>query len=126
VRKIAPTEFLIMNVMSTSGHEDVYDYSSFDRPIGDTLRMHGMKELNLMLHDLSRECGISIVDTDAIAADLGAEAHLPDGIHQSGPLQAEIRGEIIRLLVARGIRSFAPSGNFESRLPGNEPFVRTG
>jgi hypothetical protein len=50
-----------------------------------------------------------IVDTDAIAADLGAKAHLPDGLHQSGPLQAEIRQEIIHMLAARGVPGFAPT-----------------
>jgi hypothetical protein len=118
VRKKAPTEFLIMNAMSTSGHEDVFNYSAFDRPMGDVLKTHWTKEMNLMLHDLSRECDISIVDTDAIAADLGAEAHLPDGLHQSGPMQAETRQEIIHLLAARGVPGFAPASvtQFRSQL----------
>ena len=109
VRKKAATEFLIMNTMSTSGYEDVFTYSPFDLPMGDVLSSYNAKEMNLMLHDLSRECDISIVDTDAIAADMGAEAHLPDGVHQSGPLQAEIRQEIIRLLTVRGVPGFAPA-----------------
>ncbi len=109
VREKTPAEFLIMNGMSTLGPEDVFNYSAFDRPLGDVLKTHWTKEMNLMLHDLSRECDVSIVDTDAIAADLGAEAHLPDGIHQSGPMQAEIRQEIIHLLAARGVRGFAPA-----------------
>ena len=98
-----------MNGMSTSGHEDVFNYSPFDQPMRDVLKTRNMKEMNLMLQDLSRECDVSIVDTDAIAADLGAEAHLPDGVHQSGPLQAEIRQEIIHLLAARGVPGFAPT-----------------
>lgn len=110
VRERAATEFLIMNVMSTSGFEDLVTYSPFERPIGNVLKTHSMKEMNLMLHDLAREYDVSIVDTDAIAADLGAEAHLPDGVHQSGPLQAEIRQEIIRLLTARGVPGFASAG----------------
>jgi hypothetical protein len=109
VREKAETEILIMNGMSTSGHEDVFNYSPFDRPMGDVLKTHYIKEMNLMLQDLSRECDLLIVDTDAIAADLGAEAHLPDGMHQSGPLQAEIRQEIIHLLAARGVPGFAPA-----------------
>ena len=109
VREKAATEFLIMNGMSTSGHEDVFTYSPFTRPLGDVLRTHSTKEMNLMLQDLSRECDVSIVDTDAIAADLGTGAHLPDGVHQSGPLQAEIRQEIIHLLAERGVPGFAPS-----------------
>jgi hypothetical protein len=110
VRQKAATEFLIMNGMSTSGHEDVFNYTFFDHPLREVLKTRGTKEMNLMLHDLSRECDVSIVDADAIAADLGAEAHLPDGMHQSGQMQAEIRQEIIRLLAARGVPGFAPIG----------------
>lgn len=109
VRDRSATEILIMNGMSTSGHEDVFNYSPFDQPMRDVLKTRNMKEMNLMLQDLSRECDVSIVDTDAIAADLGAEAHLPDGVHQSGPLQAEIRQEVIHLLAARGVPGFAPT-----------------
>ena len=97
-----------MNSMSTSGFEDVFNYSLFDRPLGDVLGTYNAKEMNLMLHDLSRECDISIVDADAIAADIGAEAHLPDGVHQSGPLQAEIRKEILHILAERNVPGFRP------------------
>jgi hypothetical protein len=103
------TAFLIMNTMSTSGYEDIFNYSVFDSPMGDVLGTYNAKEMNLMLHDLSRECNITIVDVDAIAADIGAEAHLPDGIHQSGPLQSEIRKEIIYLLAKGGVPGFSPA-----------------
>jgi hypothetical protein len=106
VRERAATEILIMNGMSTSGREDVFNYSPFDRPMGDVLKTHNIKEMNLMLQDLSRECNVLIVDADAIAADLGAGTHLPDGLHASAPLQAEIRQEIIHLLATRGIPGF--------------------
>jgi hypothetical protein len=109
VRDKVATEFLIMNVMSTSGYEDVFTYSPFERPMGDVMITHHNKEMNLMLHDLSRECDVSIVDADAIAADLGAEAHLPDGVHQSGALESEIRREIMHQLTARGVPGFAPA-----------------
>ena len=52
------------------------------------------------------------------AADIGAEAHLPDGVHQSGALQSEIRKEIIRLLSERGFPGFSSRlENFEAHLP---------
>jgi hypothetical protein len=108
VRAKSDMKFLIMNMMSTSGYEDVYNYAPFDEPMGDSLAsVHG-KEMNLMLHDLAHERDISIVDVDAIAAELGAAAHLPDGIHASGQLQTELRSEILRILRGLGIPGFGP------------------
>jgi hypothetical protein len=97
---------LIVNSMSTSGYEDLHNYSAFDHPMSKTLSSIRAKEMNLMLHDLCRERDVAIVDLDAIAAELGAAAHLPDGIHPSGPLQAELRAEILRILRASGVRGF--------------------
>ena len=102
----ARTAFLVMNAMSTSGFETLHTYAAFDAPLGNALNTIRAKELNLMLHDIAREGGVSIVDNDAIAADMGA-AHLPDGVHNSGALQAELRSEILRILRARGVPGFA-------------------
>jgi hypothetical protein len=98
---------LILNVMSTSGNEEIQSYAPFDRPMGDVLSSIRNKELNLMLHDLARQRDVSIIDVDAMAAALGEAAHLPDGVHNSGPMQAEVRREILRILRARGISGFA-------------------
>ncbi|MDR3418131.1 MAG: SGNH/GDSL hydrolase family protein [Nevskia sp.] len=102
---------LTLNCMSTTGDENIVHYNGLDAPLHDTLQSVRAKELNLMLHDLEHESGISIVDVDAIAADMGGWAHLPDGIHQSGAMQAEIRAEILRILRAQRIPGFgAPLG----------------
>jgi len=106
VRAKADTKFLIMNVMSTSGNETTYNYASFDPPMGETLASIRRMELNLMLHDLARERDVAIVDLDAIGAEFGGITHLPDGIHSSGALQAEMRAEILRILRARGLPGF--------------------
>lgn len=106
VRGRSATAFLVMNAMSTSGFETLHSYAPFDRPLGSTLGTIRTKELNLMLHDLARERDVSIVDNDAIAADLGA-THLPDGVHNSATMQAELRREILRILHARGVAGFA-------------------
>ena len=106
VRERSPTAILVMNAMSTTGYETLHSYAPFDRPLGSTLGTIRTKELNLMLHDLARERDVSIVDSDAIAADLGA-THLPDGVHNSATMQAELRREILRILRARGIAGFA-------------------
>jgi hypothetical protein len=106
VREHSNAKILVYNVMSTSGHEDVSNYASFDRPMRESLASIRNKELNLMLHDLSRERDIAIVDIDAIAAELGAAAHLPDGVHNSGPMQREVRTEILRILRDLGVPGF--------------------
>ncbi len=106
VRERSPAGFLVMNAMSTSSFETLHSYAPFDRPLGSTLGTVRTKELNLMLHDLAREREVSIVDNDAIAADLGA-THLPDGVHNSATMQAELRGEILRILRSRGVAGFA-------------------
>jgi len=106
VRERATTALLVMNTRSTSGFETFHSYAPFDRPLGNMLGSVRAKELNLMLHDLARERNVSIVDNDAIAADLGA-THLPDGVHNSATMQAELRGEILRILRGRGIAGFA-------------------
>ena len=108
VRARTDMKFLILNTMSTSGLERIYSYAPFDSPMHDTLVRIRSKELNLMLHDLERERDVSIVDQDAIAAEIGAAEHLPDGTHGSGVMQAEVRGEILRILRARGVPGFGP------------------
>lgn len=90
--------FLVINRMSSSGQEDVTSYAAFDAPMSDTLETIAAKELNLMLHDLAESRDVQIIDVDAIAGELGAAAHLPDGMHQSGLMQSVMREEISRCL----------------------------
>jgi len=90
--------FLILNRMSTSGREDISTYAPFEAPMSDTLANIASKELNLMLHDIAEERDLAIIDVDAIAAEVGGSDHLPDGVHQSGLMQAEVRAEILHAL----------------------------
>jgi hypothetical protein len=106
VRARSDVKFLILNAMSTSASDDVHCYAMFERPLGNTLASIRAKELNLMLHDLAREEDVAIVDLDAIGAELGTRAHIPDGVHHSGPMQTEVRAEILRILRAFGIPGF--------------------
>jgi hypothetical protein len=99
---------LILNRMSTSGYEDILSYAPFDAPMRETLENIAAKEMNLMLHDLAEECDFSIVDVDAVAAQLGGADHLPDGIHHSGTMQAVLRSEIIQVLNSLGSGPEAP------------------
>jgi hypothetical protein len=89
---------IILNRMSTSGHEDISSYLGFDAPMSDTLSYIAAKEWNLMLEDIAAERELHIIDVDAIAADIGGGEHLPDGVHQSGPMQMLLRQEILRVL----------------------------
>jgi hypothetical protein len=89
---------MIINRMSTTGHEDISSYAPFDAPMSDTLSSVASKELNLMLHDIAETRDLAIIDVDAIAADIGGSEHLPDGIHQSGAMQAILRGEILNVV----------------------------
>ncbi len=89
---------IVLNRMSTSGYEDISNYAPFDAPMSDTLANIGSKELNLILHDIAETRELHIIDVDTIAADLGGRNHLPDGIHQSGPMQAHLRRELLAIL----------------------------
>ena len=102
-----PPQLLILNIMSSSGADDVQTYAGFDTPMEHVLSSMRAKGLNLMLHDLARERGVAIVDMDALVAEMGGHANMPDGIHQSGVIQAELRAEVLRILRARGVRGFA-------------------
>jgi hypothetical protein len=103
-----PRGILVMNIMSTSGEDQIQNYAAFDAPMSDTLGSINAKDMNLMLHDLARDCGVAIVDSDAIAAEMGGQRNLPDGAHASGVLQAELRAEILHILRARGAPGFGP------------------
>lgn len=109
IRSTRPqTQLLICNTMSTSGYEDLQTYAGFDAPLGETVASVRDKDANLMLHDLARERDVAIVDLDAIAAALGGQRSLPDGVHQNGAMQAELRAEILRILRERGVPGFGP------------------
>lgn len=101
------TRILICNVMSTNGWEDMINYDMVEAPLGRSLSNVLAKDVNLTLHDLARQRDVAIVDTDAIAADLGGHRCIPDGTHQNGELQTETRAEILRILRARNTPGFA-------------------
>mgnify|MGYP003828526459 FL=1 len=93
---------IVLNRMSTSGHEDISNYMAFDAPMSDTLTYISAKETNLMLEDIAAERELYIIDVDALAADIGGAEHLPDGIHQSGQMQTLLRGQLRAALAEIG------------------------
>lgn len=104
-----PRHVLVLNKMSSSGDDDAQDYSIFDAPLGDLLSSIYAKDINLMLHDVAHQSDIAIIDVDAIAADMGGQRNLPDGIHANGALQNELRGEMLHILHGRGVPGFGPA-----------------
>jgi hypothetical protein len=98
IEKTTGARVIILNRMSTSGDENISSYAPFDSPMSGTLANIASKELNLMLHDVASGRNVSIVDVDAIAADIGGGENLPDGVHQSGAMQDILRGEIMHIL----------------------------
>jgi hypothetical protein len=107
LRQVNPDrQILVLNGMSTLGREDILSYDAFDPPIGQSLRTVHAQEVNAMLHEIAREADIAIVDADAIGAELGSARAIPDAVHQNGEMQKELRGEILRILDARGVRGF--------------------
>jgi len=103
---------VVLNVMSTSGQEDISTYAPFDAPMSATLATVAAKELNLMLHDVAATRSVTIVDVDALAAELGAAEHLPDGVHQSRAMQSAIRGELLHALRDRRVERAAGTNGY--------------
>jgi hypothetical protein len=103
VDKATGAHVIILNRMSTSGDENISTYAPFDAPMSGTLANIASKELNLMLHDVAANRNVSIIDVDAIAADMGGSEHLPDGVHQSRAIQEALRQEVLH--VTKGLRA---------------------
>ena len=97
---------LIINSIATDCYEEIDTYAGFDQVRRQASKTVRAKELNLVLHDLARECDVAIIDADAIAAELGVGGHAPDGVHQSGQMHAEVRAEILRVLHDRRVPGF--------------------
>jgi hypothetical protein len=98
VRAATGGRIVVINRMSTSGREQIYSYAAFEHPLGATLSYAAAKEMNVMLDDLAAEGQVAVIDIDALAAEFGGEAHLPDGIHHSSLMQNALRAELVRQL----------------------------
>jgi hypothetical protein len=98
-------KLIVINRMSTSGQEDVSHYAPFDRPMSRVLSKIASKELNLMLHDLSEERDLYLMDVDAIGAEMGGARHIPDGLHFRGAMRSRLQAELAAIL--ESIRSCA-------------------
>lgn len=108
LRRVHPQrQILVLNAMTTLRGEDILSYEGFDAPLGNALRGVRAREINGMLEDIAQEADLAIVDVDAIGAELGGAKSIPDGTHQNGAMQAELRSEIVSILRSRGVPGFA-------------------
>jgi hypothetical protein len=99
----------VFNSISTQAYEDIADYRALDAATFARLGTVRAKTLNGVLDDIAAGCDrLHVVDADGIAAALGMRAHLPDGVHPSGAMQAELRGELVRALRSAGVSGFTP------------------
>ncbi|HEY1730075.1 MAG TPA: hypothetical protein VGG22_17025 [Candidatus Baltobacteraceae bacterium] len=98
VRERHPARFVVLNSFSSSIGDAIFNYAAFDLPMSDIVATLRSKELNLMLYDLARDRDVTIVDADELVAMLGAQHHLPDGVHQGGFLQSQLREQIARVV----------------------------
>ena len=101
-----PRQLFVVNCMANSRLEVIQNYQLLDAATLPKLGGLRARELNLMLHDLERTCGIAIIDAEAIAADLGMLAHFPDGFHATDTLIGEMRAELLHQLEAHAIPGF--------------------
>jgi hypothetical protein len=89
---------MVLNRMSTSGQENIFNYSAFAQPLSRNLSYVAAKELNIMLDDLAADHHMAVIDVDALAAEYGGGTHLTDGIHHSDVLQKALRAEVLAAL----------------------------
>jgi hypothetical protein len=95
---------LVQNLIASSAVNRISNYAWLGPSFSESPPVIAA-EANLMLYDLTRARNVSMIDSDALAADLGVR-HVPDGTHASRELLEAQRGEFQRVLRAVGIPGF--------------------
>ena len=95
---------LVQNLIASSAVNRISNYSWLGPSFSDSPPVIAA-EANLMLYDLTRACHVSMIDSDALAVDLGVR-HVPDGAHASRELLEAQRQEFHRVLRAHEIPGF--------------------
>jgi hypothetical protein len=98
------TALLVQNLIVSSALNRISNYAWLGESFSESPTVMAM-EANLMLSDVTRAPNVSMIDSDALAADLGVR-HVPDGAHASRALLEAQRREFHRVLRARGIAGF--------------------
>jgi hypothetical protein len=95
---------LVQNLIASNETDRVSNYAWLGEAFDDCVPVFG-NEANLMLSDLTRQRGIAMIDSDALAAELGVR-HCPDRFHASRELIEAQRNEVHRVLRAHAIPGF--------------------
>jgi hypothetical protein len=95
---------LVQNLIASSAADRVSNYSWLGDAFDSSVAVIG-NEANLMLSDLTRHHSIALIDSDAMAAELGVK-HCPDRFHASRDLVEAQRDEVHRVLREHRIPGF--------------------
>jgi hypothetical protein len=95
---------LVQNLIATTAADRVSNYSWLGEAFEECVPVF-RNEANLMLCDLTRGHNIAMIDSDALAAELGVR-HCPDSFHASRQLVEAQRSEVHRVLRAYRIPGF--------------------
>ncbi len=95
---------LVQNVVASSEADRISNYSWLGDAFNDNMSILGT-EANMMLYGLTGIANISMIDADALAAELGTK-NIPDRTHASRELLEAQRGAVHDVLRARGIPGF--------------------
>lgn len=87
---------LVQNLIASTAADRVSNYSWLAEACDESVSVFG-HEANLMLSDLTRERRIAMIDSDALAAELGVR-QCPDRFHASRELVEAQRSEVHRVL----------------------------
>lgn len=87
----------LLNAVSSRRGEDIQKYCYFPGPLEERFASVRNLSLNLMAAGLADATGLRVIDTDALAAELGISRSTTDGIHHSRLLEHALRQEIARL-----------------------------
>lgn len=95
---------LVQNSVASSAADRIANYAWLGDEFSESVAVRS-GEANLMLGGLTRHPGISVVDSDALAAELGVR-QCPDRFHASRQLLEAQQAEVHRILRDRGIPGF--------------------
>jgi hypothetical protein len=95
---------LVQNLIASNLGDRVSNYAWLGDAFDGSVPVLG-NEANLMLGDLTRRHSIAMIDSDALAAELGV-SHCPDRFHASRELVDAQRGEVHRVLRGLEIPGF--------------------
>ena len=96
VRDRTGAVLLVQNLIASTAADRVSNYAWLGDAFSESVAVLG-NEANLMLSDLTRHHNIVMIDSDALAAELGVR-QVPDRFHASGALVDAQRCEIHRVL----------------------------